>query len=422
MKTFLILGAGTGGTMVAHRMSSRLGEDWRIVIVDKDQNHYYQPGFLFIPFGVYHPQDVIKQKRNLLPNRVEIVFGEIELIEPEKNKVTLSGGQSINYDYMVVSTGCDIHPEETPGMTDNWHKNVFDFYTIEGATKLHEFFSKWQGGRMVLNVAEMPIKCPVAPLEFMFLADWYFTQRGIRNKVDLTYATPLPGAFTKPTCSIMLADVLKRKNINIVPEFNLMEVDNDKQVIRSYDETEVPYDVFVSIPLNKGSDVIKRSGMGDSLNFIPTNKHTLQTDKYPNIFIIGDAGNVPASKAGSVAHFMLDILEANLLSHMKGQEMTASFDGHANCFIESGYDKAILIDFNYDVEPLPGTFPVPGFGPFTLLGESRVNHLGKLAFKWIYWNMLLKGIEIPTVHSHMSMNGKKPIVKPTVPSAIQIKE
>jgi sulfide:quinone oxidoreductase len=410
MKTLLILGAGTGGTMAANRLASRLDmQEWRIVIVDKDETHYYQPGFLFIPFGVYRPQDVVKTKRNLLPNQVEVIFAGVELIEPDKNQVTLSNGKNINYDYMIVATGCDIHPEETPGMTDNWHKTVFDFYTFEGASKLFEFFEKWQGGRLVLNVAEMPIKCPVAPLEFMFLADWYFTKRGIRNKVELTYATPLPGAFTKPTCSIMLAQVLKRKNINIIPEFNIMEVDNDKQVIRSYDETDVPYDVFVSIPVNKGADLIKRSGMGDSLNFIPTNKHTLQTDKYPNIFIIGDAGNVPASKAGSVAHFMLDILEKNLLSHIRGQEMTARFDGHANCYIETGFDQAVLIDFNFEVEPLPGTFPIPGLGPFTLLGESRINHLGKLAFKWIYWNMLLKGIEIPTVHSHMSMRGKKPI-------------
>jgi sulfide:quinone oxidoreductase len=167
--------------------------------------------------------------------------------------------------------------------------------------------------------------------------------------------------------------------------------------------------VLVSIPLNKGAEVIKNSGMGDSLNYIPTNKHTLQSDKWQNIFVIGDAGNVPASKAGSVAHFMLDILVQNMLSHMKGQEMRAKFDGHANCYVETGFNKAVLIDFNYEVEPLPGTFPLPGVGPFTLLGESHVNHWGKLAFKWIYWNMLLKGMEIPTVHSHMSMRGKKPV-------------
>lgn len=410
MKTFLILGAGTGGTMTANKMAQMLDlQEWRIIIVDKDENHYYQPGFLFIPFGIYSPSDVVKPKRNLLPPTVEVVFGDIEQVEPEKNRVRLGGGRSLNYDYLVIATGCNICPDEMPGLRDGWHKNIFDFYTPDGAAKLHEFLETWQGGRLLLNVTEMPIKCPVAPLEFIMLADWYFQKRGIRNKVELVYATPLTGAFTKPVCATMLADVLAKKNITIVPEFNIMEVDNDKQVIRSYDEMEVPYDVLVSIPLNKGAEFIKNSGMGDGLNFIPANKHTLQTEKWPNIFIIGDAGNVPTSKAGSVAHFMLDILAENMLSHMKGREMTAQFDGHANCYIETGFDKAVLIDFNYEVEPLPGLFPVPGIGPFTLLGESRINHLGKLAFKWIYWNMLLKGIEIPMVHSHMSISGKKPV-------------
>jgi sulfide:quinone oxidoreductase len=410
MKTFLILGAGTGGTMVANKMAAKLDpQEWHIVIVDKDEMHYYQPGFLFIPFGIYHPEDVIKPKRNLLPNQVEVIFGDIELIEPEKNKVTLQDKKIITYDYLVVATGSYIDPDETPGLRDGWHKNIFDFYTPAGAAKLHRFLETWQGGRFVLNVAEMPIKCPVAPLEFMMLADWYFQKRGIRNKVDLVYATPLPGAFTKPICSTMLSGILNTKNITVHPEFNIMEVDNAKQVIRSYDETEVPYDVLVSIPINKGAEVIKRSGMGDSLNFIPTNKYTLQTDKWENVFIIGDAGNIPTSKAGSVAHFMLDIVVENILSHMKGEEMHAKFDGHANCYIETGFNKAVLIDFNYDVEPLPGKFPIPGVGPFTLLDESVINHWGKLAFKWIYWNMLLKAREIPTVHSHMSMDGKKPV-------------
>lgn len=410
MKTMLILGAGTGGTMVANKMVQNLSpSEWKIVIVDKDETHYYQPGLLFIPFGVYSPSDIIKPKNKLLPASVELILSDIDLIEPDKNSVSLANGKMIQYDYMVIATGCGIHPEETPGLLDNWHKNVFDFYTFEGASKLHDFLENWNGGRFVLNVAEMPIKCPVAPLEFIMLADWYFNKRGMRDKVDLVYATPLTGAFTKPICSIMLADVLKKKNITIVPEFNLMEVDNSKQVIRSYDEIEVPYDVLVSIPLNKGSDVIKKSGMGDSLNFIPINKNTLQADKWPNIFVIGDAGNAPTSKAGSVAHFMLDILIENLINHMAGKEMNASFDGHANCYIETGYNKAVLIDFNYDVEPLPGTFPLPTVGPFSLLKETTVNHWGKLAFKWIYWNILLKGSEIPTVHSHMSMSGKKQI-------------
>ncbi len=411
MKTLLILGGGTGGTMAANKFSAKLDpREWRIVVVDRDETHYYQPGFLFIPFGMYRPEDVIKPKRKLLPAGVDVIFSSIDVIEPENNRVKLSNGDVVSFDYLVVATGSDIDPDETPGLREGWHQHTFDFYTHEGATRLHQFLSKWEGGRLLLNVAEMPIKCPVAPLEFIMLADWYFQKRGIRNKVELVYATPLTGAFTKPISSVYLADILAKKNITIVPEFNLMEVDNDKRVIRSYDETEVPFDVFVSIPINKGSQVIKRSGMGDGLNFIPTNKYTLQTEKWPNIFIIGDAGNVPASKAGSVAHFMLDVLVENVMSHMRGEEMTAMFDGHANCYIETGFDKAVLIDFNYEVEPLPGKFPLPGIGPFSLLDETVVNHWGKLAFKSIYWNILLKGWDIPTVHSHMSMRGKKPVV------------
>ena len=407
MKTFLILGAGTGGTMVANKMSAALDpQEWRIIIVDKDETHYYQPGFLFIPFGMYSPADVVKPKRNFLPPSVEVIFGDIELIEPDKNRVKLSGGKTISYDYMVVSTGSHIHPEEITGMKDGgWHQNVFDFYTLPGAIALSKFLKFWKGGRMILNVAEMPIKCPVAPLEFLFLADWFFKERGMRDKVEITFATPLPGAFTKPRASSVLGNMLADRGIALETEFAIMEVDNTKQVIRSYDERELGYDLLVTIPTNKGADVIGASGMGDELNFIPTNKNTLQTNNWPNVWIIGDAGNVPASKAGSVAHFMLDVVIENILRHMEGLEPLPKFDGHANCFIESGNEKGVLIDFNYEVEPLPGMFPLPGFGPFSLLKESPANHWGKMMFKWIYWNVLLKGGEMP-FESQMSMAGK----------------
>jgi len=408
MKTLLILGGGTGGTMVANKMSELLDtQEWKIIVVDKDETHYYQPGFLFIPFGMYSPADVVKPKRDFFPQNVEFIFSDIEVIEPDKNRVKLTKNkQVINYDHLVIATGSHIHPEETEGMVDGgWQKNIFDFYSLDGTTKLANFLKYWKGGRLVLNVAEMPIKCPVAPLEFLFLADWYFTEKGIRDKVDIVYTTPLPGAFTKPRASSILGDVLNQKGIHLEPDFNIMEVDSGKNMIRSYDEKEINYDLFVTIPTNMGSDVIARSEMGDELNFVPTNKHTLRSDNWENVWIIGDAGNVPASKAGSVAHFMLDVVVENILRSIEGLEPLPHFDGHANCFIESGYEKGILIDFNYDVEPLPGKYPLPGIGPFSLLQESAANHWGKMTFRWIYWNILLKGGELP-FESQMSMAGK----------------
>jgi len=287
-----------------------------------------------------------------------------------------------------------------------WQKNIFDFYTVEGACALRDFFRHWKGGKLVLNITEMPIKCPVAPLEFVFLADSYFTERGIRDKIDLHFVTPLSGAFTKPKASAVLGDFLDKKNIKLTTDFNIARVDNDEKKIISWDEIEIPFDVLVTIPTNMGDDVIERSGMGDELNFVPTDKQTLRSKEYENIFVIGDATDLPSSKAGSVAHFQADVLFENFLSVIEGREMLEKFDGHANCFIESGFGKGILIDFNYDTEPLPGKFPLPGVGPFSLLEETKTNHYGKVMFRWVYWNLLLKGLEMPIEHQ-MTMAGKR---------------
>ena len=407
MKTLLILGGGTGGTMVANKMSAALDpQEWRVVVVDKDENHYYQPGFLFIPFGIYSLSDVVKPKRNFLPPSVEMIFSDIERIEPDQNRVRLTGNRSIHYDYLVIATGSFIRPEQLPGMMDGgWRKNIFDFYTPDGAAALARHLKFWKGGRLVLNVAEMPIKCPVAPLEFLFLADWFFKQRGMRDKVEITFVTPLPGTFTKPRASSILGNMLEDRGIRLETEYSIMEVDNARQVIRSYDEREIPYDLFITVPTNMGAEVIAASAMGDELNFVPVDKNTMQSLKWENVWLIGDASNAPASKAGSVAHFMLEVVVENILRHMEGLEPLPKFDGHANCFIESGNEKGVLIDFNYDVEPLPGMFPLPGFGPFSLLKESPANHCGKMMFKWVYWNVLLKGGEMP-FESQMSMAGK----------------
>jgi sulfide:quinone oxidoreductase len=409
MKTLLILGAGTAGTMIARKMSGKLdSHDWKVILVDKDETHYYQPGFLFLPFGRYKSEDVIKTKQEFIPDKVEFVISDIEAIEPAANKVTLAKDKRvISYDYLVIATGAGIHPEETEGLQGaGWRKNVFDFYTFEGASALHPFFEKWEGGRLVMNVVENPIKCPVAPLEFLFLADDYFTKRGIRNKVELVYATPLSGAFTKPKSAKALGDLLTKKNIHMETDFMASEVDAGKNILRSYDEREVPYDVLISIPVNKGADVIGRSGLGDDLNFVPTDKFTLQSKNWPNIWVMGDATNVPASKAGAVAHFELEVVVENLLAHMAGKELPGKFDGHASCYIESGFNKAVLIDFSYDVEPLPGAYPVPGLGPFSLLKETTINHWGKLFFRYMYWDMMMKGIDIP-LPSAFSMTGKE---------------
>jgi len=410
MKRILILGAGTAGTMMANKLRKALDRDeWEITIVDKHRTHYYQPGFLFIPFGIYNKQDVIKPKADFLPAGVKVVFSEVDRVEAEENKVRLADGSVLLYDYLIIATGTETRPDETPGLTGKlWRKEIFDFYTVEGAVELQKFFKQWEGGKLVLAITELPYKCPVAPIEFVCLADAYFTEKGIRDKVDITFVTPLAGAFTKPIATRMLSELLAEKNIKVVPDFYLEKVDNEKKTIVSYDEQEIPFDVLTIVPMNMGNAVIERSGLGDDMNYVPTDKHTLRSEKYENIFVLGDAANLPTSKAGSVAHFAADILFENLMSAIEGRPLMAKFDGHANCYIETGFGKGALIDFNYDTEPLPGTFPLPGIGPFGLLKNTKINHYGKVMFRWMYWHILLRGKELP-IDPLMTMAGKKMI-------------
>ena len=407
MNKLLVLGAGTAGTMVVNRLRRRLAAaEWDITVVDHDDVHHYQPGYLFLPFGTYTPEQVTRSRHATLPDGVDFVIGDVDRVDAATNSVALTDGRRLGYDYLVISSGTTPRPDQTPGMLETeWRHSIFDFYTFEGSTALAKALQTFDHGRLVVHITDMPIKCPVAPLEFTFLADAWLRERGLRDRVEIIYVTPLSGAFTKPICSTALGYLLDERKIALETDFMVERIDVENKSLVSYDEREVPFDLLVTVPLNMGADFVARSGLGDELNFVPVDKHTLQSKANPNIFAIGDASDIPASKAGSVAHFAVEVFTDNFVELIAGKPMTSSFDGHANCFIESGDGKALLIDFNYDTEPLSGKYPLPLVGPMSLLKETRANHLGKMGFRWIYWNVLLPGHSMP-VPTQMSMVGK----------------
>lgn len=383
---------------MANHLRRRLSkENWRITVVDRSGKHLYQPGLLFLPFGTYTEDQIIRETRDFIPAGVDFVQAEIDRIESEQHLVTLADGTELRFDLLIIATGCRTAPEETEGMLGpKWRVNIHDFYTLDGARALRKHLAGFTGGRVVIHINEVPVKCPVAPLEFTFLADTYFRERGIRDQVTLTFVTPLSGAFTKPKASKKLGHLLGDKRIDLVTDFVAERIDQDADKLVCYDGREVPYDLLVTIPTNMGDEAVRRSGLGDDLDYIETNRHTLQSVKYPDVFVLGDATNLPASKAGSVAHFESETLADNIVLHIGGKPLKEEFDGHSNCFIESGNGKALLIDFNYEYEPHEGPFPFR-FGPMKLLEESRINHLGKLAFRHVYWNLLLKARPLPGI-------------------------
>lgn len=415
----VIVGGGTAGTLSANRLDRLYGDAAEIVVVDSDDRHVYQPGLLFVPFGTEEAEGIVRSRRRQLRAGVDLRLGAVERVQTGANEVQLTDGSTLPYDALVIATGTSLLPSETEGLTGpGWGEKVFSFYSLEDALALREVLNGFDRGRLVVNVCDMPIKCPVAPLEFSFLADWHLHERGVREQVQITYVTSLDGAFTKATCNRELSGLLAEKRIELVTEFNTGQVDGDAGKLISFDGREVDFDLAVIVPLHGGAPFVSQSGdLGDELGFVRTDPHTLQSHAAPNVFAIGDAADFPTSKAGSAAHFQGETLVENVRRFLDGEELRASYDGHVNCFIETGFHKALLIDFNYETEPLPGLYPDPHVGPLPLLHESRRNHLAKLAFETLYWHMLLPGHDIPGVSAQMSMAGKHVAAAPNGVSA-----
>ncbi len=408
----LILGGGTGGTLAANRLRRLYGDAASITVIDRDDRHLYAPGLLFVPFGMEESDGIVRSRRKQLQGGIDLLIAEVDHVETAASSVHLVGGSTLRYDVLVVASGASLLPGETEGLTGpGWGERVFSFYSLAEAVALGEALCAFDSGRLVVNVADMPIKCPVAPLEFCFLADWHFHERGVRERVQITYVTPLDGAFTKATCDRELSGLLAEKDIEVVTEFNTGQVDGEGRKLISFDGREVDFDLAVVVPLHGGAEFVSRSaGLGDELGFVRSDPHTLQSRAAANVFVIGDAADLPTSKAGSAAHFQGETLTENIRRFLAGEELQASYDGHVNCFIESGFHKALLIDFDYETEPLPGHYPDSRLGPLSLLRESRLNHLAKLAFQSVYWHLLLPGHDIPGIGARFHSTAAPPAV------------
>ncbi len=328
-KKIVVLGAGSGGTMMANKLRKQLDSDWSITLIDRNNVHFYQPGFLFVPFDINKPSEIRRSRREFIKPGIDFVISEITGVDWDKQEIATATEGRFQYDILIMSTGCDIKIDEVEGLEEGWGKDIHGFYRFGDCQELRKALKSFKGGKLVINIAEMPIKCPVAPLEFAFLADWYFHTREIRNKVEIEFVTPLAGAFTKPVATKILTAAMVEKNIKMTSNFSIGSVDHVNKKISSYDGTEVEYDMLVSAPPTFGSEVMIESGIADPMGYIDVDKHTLQPKGYENVWVLGDGTNVPTSKSGAVTHFQGDVLEENVLAYINGGEQHARSDGHS---------------------------------------------------------------------------------------------
>ncbi|MCS7225247.1 MAG: NAD(P)/FAD-dependent oxidoreductase [Armatimonadetes bacterium] len=343
----IVLGGGVGGTFVANKLA-RHSQQVQVTVVDATGSHHYQPGLLYVPFKQEKPETLRYDERKLLHPEVELICQPVIRIEPDRRRLFFSDGY-LEYDYLVIATGCCPAPEEIPGLQEGGHH----FYSEPDAIRLRDALETFEGGHIVVGIGGFPYKCPPAPIEFtLLLADW-LEQNGLRNKTKITFLSPLPQPFSIPTVNPLVEELFARSGITSECFFNAEAVDPQRRMVSSLEGTEINYDLLILIPPHRGSPVVDASGLGDKGGWIPTDRNTLQAKGHDNIFVIGDATDLPISKSGAAAHFEAPIVVANLLALVSGQSPQTSYDGSVLCLVETGKGTGTILRFNYDRPPNP---------------------------------------------------------------------
>jgi sulfide:quinone oxidoreductase len=376
----VILGGGVGGTIVANQLARKVGRrpGVEITIVDQTGQHVYQPGFMYITFGNERAAQLARPERGLVDERVTVVVGEVTRVDEKKRAVQLADGRLLEYDYLVLATGSRIVPEEVPHFAEEAHH----FYTAEAATRLRQALDAFTGGKIVVAIAGMPYKCPPAPLEVSFLIEAELRQRALREKSEVHFCSPIGRAFTIETVSDMATPIFEEKGIELHTFFNVEAIDPERKVVQSLEGEELPYDLLVLVPPHKGAQFLIDSGLAPAPGgWLPTDRATLQVGGRPNVYALGDATDLPLSKAGSTAHFEAPVVAERIAAAVLGREpkaKEATYTGQVMCFFEIGDGKGTLLRFDYNHPPHP---PKP----------NRIWHLGKLAFNKAYWLTVPRG-------------------------------
>jgi sulfide:quinone oxidoreductase len=368
----VIVGGGTGGTILANNLARRLSGELksgkaRLILLSASERHMYQPGLLYVAVGKMMPDELYRDQRSLLEPGIEFHVDPVEQFALDKNQVKTKSGSTIDYDMLVIATGSRMVPETIPGLAEN----AETFYTEESAVKMFKTLQQFQGGKVVITVG-VPHKCPMAPLEITFMLNDYFKDRGIRDKVQIHYTYPIGRTHSLENVAKWATPEFGRLGITYETLFNMKEVDGKNKILRSEEGTDTPYDLLIAIPAHKGMEVLEKNALGAN-GFIPTNRARLNMEGRTNVFVLGDTTNIPISKAGSTAHFEAEALGENIAAMVKLGVPVRDYDGKVFCFIQAGKDRATYAMFNYTTPPDPKA-------------PTKAIHWFKLAYNKLYWS------------------------------------
>lgn len=370
----LVLGGGVGGTLAANLLSKELGREARVTLVDPTGMHHYQPGYLYVALGQANARWLVRDERTLLRREVDLVVEKAIRIHADAGTVQLERGGSLEWDYLVISTGARLVHDQVPGLVEGSH----GFYSLEDAQRLREALNRFRGGRVLVGVAGIPYKCPPAPVEFVFMLEDHLRSRGIRERSEVTLLSPLNRAFTIESASKVIQPIMEKRGIGLTTFFNVEEVDASAGTVSSLEGEKAEYDLLVLVPPHRGQQVVTESGLGDVSGWLPTDRHTLQVEGQDRIFAMGDATNLPISKSGSTAHFEAPVVASRIASLIQGTAPKTNYGGKVMCFLETGRGKGTVLRFDYEHPPAP---PQP----------NRLWHSAKWLFNRLYWETVPQG-------------------------------
>jgi sulfide:quinone oxidoreductase len=367
-----IVGGGTGGTVLANDLADRLGPelaagDVRVTLVNDDPDHVYKPVWLYVPFGQREPADGRRPLSELVDDAVDLRVDRVTALDTDAQRLSYRDGPPESYDHLVLATGSTLAPDRVPGLVEGGH----DYYSESGATALREELLSFTEGHLVLSVIGTPHMCPAAPLEFVFMADDWFRERGLREDVEITYTYPIQRVHGNPHIAEWARPLMEERDIAVETFFNAEAVDPEARTVTSMEGTDLEYDLLVGVPPHAGADLVAEAGLGND-GWVEVDKHTLEAERAEHVYALGDTADTGVPNAGSVAHYQAGVVGQRLASELRGRPATATYDGKTLCFIETGMDDASFVEFDYERPPSPAP-------------PSRKLHWSKLAYNESYW-------------------------------------
>ncbi|QXX82882.1 NAD(P)/FAD-dependent oxidoreductase [Providencia sp. R33] len=372
MINIVIVGGGTGGTMLANILSRKLNKEIfskkiKVTLITDNPIHYYKPAFMYVAFNLFFKDELMRDQGALLRPEIQLEIDKIESFDFKNKELHSRSGKKYNYDFLVVATGCVPRPDRIEGLKEIGN----NFYAYDAARKLADQIAKIEKGRIFITVSfpetpNVPHQCGIAPMETTLMLDEFLRKRRVRDNIEIVYTYPTVSQLLRnclflqqPVCEA-IPEIFNIKNIKAQRGFTLDKVDPDKKIAYSKEGDEQPFDILISTPPITAVEAVVNTNLSEHKNgegWLPTDHETMQVYGTEGVYVIGDTVDLPISKAGGSCHNQAAIIADNICGELTYGYPSAIYDGRVQAVAQMGLNAGMPLQYDYkhDVIPTPAT-------------------------------------------------------------------